>query len=53
MLSFNIYFSDFKEGKPFIGTTRYASIGAHRGSELGRSDDLESLAYVLIFLYKG
>ncbi len=43
----------FKEGKPFIGTTRYASIAAHCGHELGRKDDLESLAYVMIFLLKG
>ncbi|EGR32064.1 protein kinase domain protein [Ichthyophthirius multifiliis] len=43
----------FKEEKPFIGTTRYASIAAHKGYELGRKDDLESLLYVLIFLYKG
>jgi casein kinase 1 len=43
----------FKENKPFIGTTRYASIAAHNGNELGRKDDLESLGYVLIFLLKG
>ena len=43
----------FKDGKPFIGTTRYASIAAHSGHELGRKDDLESLAYVMIFLLKG
>ena len=43
----------FKEGKPFIGTTRYASIAAHLGHELSRKDDLESVIYVLLFLYKG
>ncbi|CAD8142911.1 unnamed protein product [Paramecium octaurelia] len=43
----------FRDGKPFIGTTRYASIGAHKGFELGRGDDLESLGYMLVFLYKG
>ncbi|CAD8076673.1 unnamed protein product [Paramecium sonneborni] len=43
----------FRDGKPFIGTTRYASIGAHKGFELGRVDDLESLGYMLVFLYKG
>lgn len=43
----------FRENKPFIGTTRYASIAAHLGHELGRKDDLESLAYVMIFLLKG
>jgi len=41
---------EFNENKPFIGTTRYASIAAHRGHELGRKDDLESLGYVLIYL---
>lgn len=44
---------EFNESKPFIGTTRYASISAHKGHELGRKDDLESLAYVLIYLLKG
>lgn len=43
----------FKESKPFIGTTRYAAISAHMGHELSRKDDLESLGYVLIFLFKG
>ncbi len=43
----------FKENKPFIGTTRYASISAHQGYELARKDDLESLGYVFIYLLKG
>jgi hypothetical protein len=43
----------YKENKPFIGTTRYASIAAHQGIELSRKDDFESLAYVLLFLLKG
>ncbi|KAM3134807.1 hypothetical protein pb186bvf_013132 [Paramecium bursaria] len=43
----------FKQNQPFIGTTRYASVAAHKGESIGRRDDLESLAYMLIFLLKG
>ena len=43
----------FREGKPFIGTTRYASVAAHRGIEISRKDDLESLGFVSVFLLKG
>lgn len=43
----------FSKKKPFIGTSRYASINMHDGLEQSRRDDLESLAYVLIFLAKG
>jgi casein kinase I family protein HRR25 len=45
--------SSFKDNKPFIGTTRYASLAAHKGYELGRKDDLESMMYVLLFFLKG
>jgi len=37
----------------FVGTIRYAKVSAHLGVRLGRKDDLESLVYVLIFLYRG
>ena len=43
----------YRENKPFIGTTRYASISSHRGIELARKDDLESLGYMLLFLKNG
>ncbi|CAD8076506.1 unnamed protein product [Paramecium sonneborni] len=43
----------FKDRQPFIGTSRYASIAAHKGNELGRKDDLESMFYVLLYFIYG
>ncbi|KAG8637303.1 casein kinase 1-like protein HD16 [Manihot esculenta] len=37
----------------FRGTVRYASVHAHLGRTASRRDDLESLAYTLIFLCRG
>jgi len=43
----------YQEGRPFIGTIRFASLAAHKGIELSRKDDLESLGYLFIFFLKG
>jgi serine/threonine protein kinase len=44
---------DFSDKKRFCGTARYASIAAHTNKEQSRKDDLESIAYILIYMYKG
>ena len=43
----------YREGRPFIGTARYASINAHLGLEQSRRDDLISIGYILVYLIKG
>jgi serine/threonine protein kinase len=43
----------YRTGLGLTGTTTFASINSHCGSELGRRDDLESLAYVLFYFLWG
>jgi serine/threonine protein kinase len=41
------------KGLDIIGTLRYASINSHLGLTQSRRDDLESLAYTIVYLVKG
>lgn len=43
----------YREGVELNGTFQYASVNAHNGIEESRRDDLESLGYLLVYLFKG
>ena len=49
----NIYLLNIKKEKIVIGTVRYISMNAHLGNEQYKKDDLESLAYMMIYFIKG
>lgn len=42
-----------RQDRPFVGTPSFASINHHLGVQSSRRDDLESLAYTLIYLLQG
>jgi serine/threonine protein kinase len=44
---------EFKKKHKFMGTLNFASINAHNLYEQSRRDDLESVAYMLIYFYFG
>lgn len=43
----------FSSNKKLVGTARFSSINSHKGYELSRRDDLESICYIIIYLIKG
>jgi serine/threonine protein kinase len=42
-----------KTNEPMVGTIRYMSLNTHHGLTASRRDDLESIGYILLFLYHG
>ncbi len=44
---------EYDESSKFVGTPRYASINTHMGIRQSRRDDLESVAYIMIYFLNG
>jgi len=42
-----------KTNEKIVGTQRYMSVNTHHGLTASRRDDLESLGYIMVFLYHG
>lgn len=49
----NLNHYELHANAPFVGTKRYMSINTHQGLTASRRDDLESLGYIMLFLYQG
>lgn len=43
----------YKENKSLTGTPRYSSINSHLGIQMSRRDDMETIAYILIYFLRG